>query len=66
MLLAHREQNPMWYHNDYTYNWGVDLGDHVKPGRNTLQCPNVVTLQEPVDWCSRRSATEQARIKWKR
>ncbi len=35
-LVAHREQNDMWWHNDYKFNWDVDISEHIKAGRNTI------------------------------
>jgi hypothetical protein len=35
-MIAHREQNPVWWNNDYKFEWDVDLADHVKAGRNSI------------------------------
>jgi hypothetical protein len=35
-LVAHREQNPIWWYNDYKFEWDVDLSGKVRPGPNTL------------------------------
>ena len=35
-LVAHRVQNPMWWYNDYKFEWDVDLTDKVQAGQNTL------------------------------
>ncbi|MBS3763667.1 MAG: hypothetical protein KGZ25_10240, partial [Planctomycetes bacterium] len=39
-LVAHRDQNPMWWHNSYAFNWDVDLGEHVRTGENLLVLRN--------------------------
>ena len=33
-LVAHRPQKHMWWYNDYTFDWDVDLD--LKPGRNDI------------------------------
>ncbi len=35
-LIAHRTQNPVWWYNDYKFEWDVDLTGKVKAGKNTL------------------------------
>ncbi len=35
-LVGHRTQNPIWWYNDYKFEWDVDLTGKVRPGRNTL------------------------------
>ncbi|MBX9679146.1 MAG: DUF4838 domain-containing protein [Gemmataceae bacterium] len=35
-LVAHREQNPVWWNNDYKFEWDVDLADNVKAGSNSI------------------------------
>ncbi len=35
-LVAHRPQHHMWWHNDYRFEWDVDLSRVVRPGRNEL------------------------------
>jgi Domain of unknown function (DUF4838)/Glycosyl hydrolases family 2, sugar binding domain len=35
-LVGHREQNPIWWYNDYKFEWDVDLTGKLKPGKNTL------------------------------
>lgn len=35
-LVAHREQNPIWWYNDYKFEWDVDLTGKVKAGKNTI------------------------------
>jgi hypothetical protein len=35
-LVGHREQNPIWWYNDYKFEWDVDLAGKLKPGKNTL------------------------------
>lgn len=35
-MVAHREQNPIWWYNDYKFEWDIDLTDKLKPGKNTL------------------------------
>jgi len=41
-LAAHREQNAMWWYNDYRFEWDVDLTGQLKAGANdiTLRCNN--------------------------
>lgn len=34
--VAHREQNPLWWNNDYRFEWDVDLTGTFKQGTNTL------------------------------
>ncbi|HEY0072843.1 MAG TPA: DUF4838 domain-containing protein [Abditibacteriaceae bacterium] len=38
-LVAHREQNPIWWLNDYKFEWDVDLSNQLKAG------PNQITLR---------------------
>jgi len=35
-LVAHREWRPLWWHNDYRFEWDVDLGEMLEPGSHTL------------------------------
>ena len=35
-LAAYREWRPMYWHNDYRFDWDVDLGDRLAPGTRTL------------------------------
>ena len=35
-LVAHRPQHHMWWHNDYSFEWDVDLSGKLKPGRNDI------------------------------
>jgi hypothetical protein len=35
-LVAHREQHPMWWHNDYRFEWDVDLSGKLQPGSNSI------------------------------
>ena len=35
-LAGHRTQNPVWWYNDYKFEWDVDLTGKLKPGKNTL------------------------------
>lgn len=35
-LVAHREQNPIWWYNDYKFEWDVPLTGKVRPGSNIL------------------------------
>ncbi len=35
-LAAHRQQNPVWWYNDYKFEWDVDLTGKLKAGKNTL------------------------------
>lgn len=34
--LAHREQNKIWWYNDYKFEWDVDLSGKLKAGKNTI------------------------------
>lgn len=35
--VAHRSNyNPLWWYNDYRFQWDVDLTGKLKPGRNTI------------------------------
>ncbi len=35
-LAAYREQNHMAWHNDYRFEWDVDLTEHLQPGENDI------------------------------
>ena len=35
-LVAHRPQKHMWWHNDYRFDWDVDVSGHLKPGKNDV------------------------------
>jgi hypothetical protein len=35
-LVGHRTQNPVWWYNDYKFEWDVDLTGKLRSGRNTL------------------------------
>jgi hypothetical protein len=35
-LVAYRPQAAMWWHNDYRFEWDVDLTGKVRAGKNTL------------------------------
>ena len=35
-LVAHREQRAMWWHNDYKFEWDVDVSGQMKPGKNSI------------------------------
>ncbi len=35
-LVAHREQKPTWWNNDYKFHWDVDLSDHLEAGQNVI------------------------------
>jgi len=35
-LVAYRKQNPMWWNNDYAFEWDVDLTRKLKPGVNDI------------------------------
>lgn len=41
-LVAHREQNPMWWHNSYAFTWDVDLAGHLRPGENLIVLRNEI------------------------
>lgn len=35
--VAHRsDYNPLWWYNDYRFQWDIDLTGKLKPGRNTI------------------------------
>ncbi len=34
--VAHRKVNPIWWYNDYRFEWEVDLTGKVKPGQNKI------------------------------
>jgi len=40
--LAQRKQAPMWWHNDYAFQWDVDVTGKIKAGENTIvvRCNN--------------------------
>ncbi len=42
--VAHRQANPIWWYNDYRFEWDVDLSGKLRPGANTLalrlHCPH--------------------------
>jgi hypothetical protein len=35
-LVQHREQQAMWWNNDYKFEWDVDLTGFAKAGKNTI------------------------------
>ncbi|MCY3667837.1 MAG: hypothetical protein OXH81_19415, partial [Gemmatimonadetes bacterium] len=35
-LVGHRDWRPMWWHNDYRFEWDVDLSGTLSPGTHTL------------------------------
>ena len=35
-LVAHRDWRPMWWHNDYRFEWDIDLSTLLPPGSHTL------------------------------
>jgi hypothetical protein len=35
-LVAHRDQKPLWWKNDYKFEWDVDVKGKLKSGVNTL------------------------------
>lgn len=35
-LVKHRPQNPVWWFNDYKFEWDVELTGKLQPGKNTL------------------------------
>jgi len=39
-LVAYRPQKSMWWHNNYAFDWDVDLSGALKPGRNILVLRN--------------------------
>ncbi len=42
--VARRQANPIWWYNDYRFEWDVDLSGKLRPGANTLalrlHCPH--------------------------
>jgi len=42
--VAHRKVNPIWWYNDYRFEWDADLAGKLRPGANTLalrvHCPH--------------------------
>ncbi|MHB9108938.1 MAG: DUF4838 domain-containing protein [Armatimonadota bacterium] len=41
-LVAHWEQAPMWWYNDYAFTWDVPLAGALKEGENTIVLRNHV------------------------
>ena len=35
-FIAHRPQKPLWWNNDYKFQWDVNLGDSLKEGENLI------------------------------
>jgi len=35
-LVAHWEQSPIWWYNDYQFHWDVDISAALKPGANNI------------------------------
>jgi len=35
-LVAHRVVNPIWWYNDYAFEWDVDIAEHLKAGTNDI------------------------------
>ena len=35
-LAGHREWKPLWWHNDYRFEWDVDLGRGLQAGKNVV------------------------------
>jgi hypothetical protein len=35
-LVKHRPQNPVWWFNDYKFEWDIDLTGKLQPGKNNL------------------------------
>jgi hypothetical protein len=35
-LVAYRPQKPIWWHNDYKFEWNVDLTGKLRPGANDI------------------------------
>jgi hypothetical protein len=42
VLVGHREQNPMWWHNSYSFTWDVDLTGHLRAGENLIVLRNEI------------------------
>ena len=36
VLVAHRDRHPVWWRNDYSFEWDVDLTGKLKPGQNDI------------------------------
>jgi len=34
--VAHRKVKPIWWYNDYRFEWEVDLTGKVRPGKNKI------------------------------
>ena len=43
-MVGYRKQDPLWWRNDYLFDWDADLTGKLKPGTNdiTLRCNNVL------------------------
>jgi len=39
-LVSHREQGPLWWMNDYSFGWDVDLTGALQSGENTITIRN--------------------------
>ncbi|GEM_PF-285764 len=35
-MVLHRPQNHMWWHNNYRFDWEVDVSEHLEPGNNDI------------------------------
>jgi hypothetical protein len=35
-LVAHRVVNPVWWYNNYAFEWDVDISEHLKAGKNDI------------------------------
>lgn len=35
-LVEYRTQDPLWWKNDYNFQWDVDISEHLKPGKNRI------------------------------
>ncbi len=36
VLIARRAQHPLWWRNDYNFQWDVDLSGHTRKGKNRI------------------------------
>jgi len=34
--ISHRKQKKLWWQNNYSFEWDVDLSGKIKPGKNTI------------------------------
>ncbi len=41
-LIAFRSQKPLWWQNDYSFKWDIDIKEILKPGKNIIVVRNQV------------------------